>query len=260
MIDRTMLVDMNHFSFRWFGTKLPVDKLAMQVVENIQSFEKSLIADRTLVIRDWRGSKFRKGLYPEYKGNRKPKTEEQEDKMKKHFANFGYVDKILKMTFPFIRQEYVEADDIIMYFCQKLKEKKVILSGDQDLMQIGVPQFSNTKGAFISFKEQGFLSAEQFILAKALAGDNSDNIKGLERIGMKTALKMFLKHNINTYEDLGNIPGNTKSKLERRVIEGEEVIDRNLKLVDLINYNAEIVDADDLDAQLEAAEGMDWLS
>lgn len=256
-IERTMLVDISHFSYRWFGTKLPPDRLTQQVIENIDSFQHSLAADRTIIIKDFKGSKFRKSLYPEYKGNRKPKDKEQEEKMRKHFANFGYVHKVLKVTYPVLEQEGVEADDIIAALCKLLPEKKVILSGDQDLMQLEVPQFSSTKSAFISFKEQDFENREQFVLAKACAGDTSDNIKGLERIGMKTALKIFKKYGIHTFEDLVNIPSPSKSKLEQRINEGHELIKFNLDLVDLYKHNKTIVDHDKVLQDLEESEG--WI-
>ena len=135
----------------------------------------------------------------------------------------------------------VEADDLIYTVVKELKNC-VILSTDADLLQLEVPQYSYTKSKYITLDDQGFTDSKTFIEAKAIAGDNSDGIPGLERVGLKTVIKYFNKYDVSTFFDLrDSIPKNTKSKIEQRILNGTEVYERNIKLVDIGLINSEIV-------------------
>jgi DNA polymerase-1 len=244
MNDRYLLVDLSNFIFRFAKKKGSADKIAEEVLNNISSFRDSLACSKVIIFLDYKGSKYRKELYPEYKGNRKKEGKFYED-LKEFFKKLPTITKILNLHFPVISYEGIEADDLIYFVAKYLEGRCVILSTDADLLQIDVPQFSYTKKKFITLEDQGAANKDQFITAKALAGDTSDNIKGLERVGLKTALKYLTKYDADYFEELQErIPKNTKSKIEQRILNGRDVYERNIKLVDLELVNDDILSDD----------------
>jgi len=259
---RPMLVDINNFFFRFFLSHKPVHRIAEDCLNNITSFQQSLACTDTVILADYGKSEFRLSIYPEYKGNRKTDDAEKEAQMKKHFSNQNYTLKVLEAYFPVIKIKGIEADDTIAYCVLNKFSNAVILSADQDLLQLNVPQFSPNRADFISLEKLNFTSPRQFITAKALAGDTSDNITGLERVGMKTALKYLNKYETDNYEDLvERIPKNTKSKIEQRILDGKEIVNRNEKLVNLLDYNEEIIGTnfEIIEEALEEKEEFDWM-
>lgn len=259
---RPMLVDLNNFFFRFFLNHKPIHRIAEDCLNNLMSFQESLACTDTIIFADYGKSTYRLNLYPEYKGNRKTDDAEKEAQMKKHFANQNYTLKVLEAYFPVIKIKGIEADDTIAYCIINKFSNAVILSADQDMLQLNATQFSPNRADFISLDKLDFDSPRQFITAKALAGDNSDNITGLERVGMKTALKYLRKYDTDNYEELRErIPKNTKSKIEQRILDGQEIINRNEKLVNLLDYNDEIIGAasKEIDEALEPENELDWM-
>jgi DNA polymerase-1 len=234
-----LLVDLSNFIFRFATSKKSAESIAEDVFNNISSFRDSLACTDVIIFVDKKGSDYRKNLYPEYKGNRKKEGKFYED-LKQFFKKLPTIIKFLNIYFPVLSYTGIEADDLIWYVSQKYK--CVILSTDADLLQCGVPQFSYTKKKYITLEDQWADTPRQFITAKALAGDNSDNIKGLERVGLKTALKYLKKYDVDNFQDLADsINPKTKSKIEQRILNGKEIYERNIRLVDLELVNEEIV-------------------
>ena len=239
---RPLLVDMSNFFFRFFASKKPVHQIAEDCLANLESFYTSLACDSLIIFSDYGKSVFRASLYPEYKANRKQDDPVKKAQLDKHFSNQNYVLKVLAAYYPCIKSKGIEADDLIAYVSKKVFDNCVILSSDQDLLQLEKVQFSPNRSSFISLEDIGAKSARQFITAKTLAGDSGDNIKGLERVGIKTALKYLNKYNTDNYDELCEaISPKTKSKIEKRILEGREVVERNEKLVNLIDFVDEII-------------------
>ncbi len=238
--DKYLLVDLSNFVFRFAKSKKRAEFIGEDIRENLESFASSLLCNRIIVFQDDRGSDFRKGIYPEYKGNRKKEGKFYEE-LKDFFKKLPTITKILNIHFPVIKIRGVEADDTIFYVSQLLKNC-VILSSDKDLLQCGVLQFSHIHKKYMSVEDEGFVNVPEFILCKAIAGDSGDNIKGLERVGMKTAKKYVDKYSASTFNELcASIPKNSKSKIEQRILAGEEVYKRNTRLVDLALVNDDVI-------------------
>jgi 5'-3' exonuclease len=239
MEKKYLLVDLSNFIFRFVKSKKAAEQIAEDVFDNICSFRDSLLCTNVIIFVDKKGSDFRKQIYPEYKGNRKKEGKFYED-LKEFFKKLPTIIKFLNIHFPVLSFTGIEADDVIWYISQKYKS--VILSTDADLLQCGVPQFSYTKRKYITLEDQWADNPRQFATAKALAGDNSDNIKGLERVGLKTALKYLKKYQTDTYQELADsIDPKTKSKIEQRILAGGDIYERNIKLVDLELVNYKII-------------------
>ena len=147
---------------------------------------------------------FRHIKYVGYKAQR-PKADEE---MVKQIPMVKQV--IAKMGLVQSEVEGYEADDIIGTLSTRPAEEVVILTGDQDTMQLvnhRVKVLTPPKG-----KEPGKMYGEQEVVAKygvrpdqivdykALVGDPSDNIPGVAGIGPVTAAKL-----LNEYDTLEEI-------------------------------------------------------
>lgn len=149
----------------------------------------------------WDGrAQFRLDLYPDYKGNRKDTPEKVEIKEKYHTAK-PYIEKALThLGVDQVLAPDYEADDLAGYFTRKLQagDKDVLLlTGDQDWLQLingktrwydprsNVEKHCN-KAKFEEFT--GVQTPAQFLECKALIGDTSDNIPGIEGIGEKASV------------------------------------------------------------------------
>ena len=140
------------------------------------------------------------------------KVYEHIDELNRFMLSLG-----IKIMYP----GYLEADDIMHWLTtQHLNDDFVIISVDKDLLQL---VSSNTKVYnpikkqeynVANFESQLGVTVENFILQKAIIGDISDNIKGLEKVGVKRAQKYI--------SDLTQLSESQK-----------ELVERNLKLVDL---------------------------
>lgn len=161
------------------------------------------------------GKNFRQELC-EYKQGR------DENYNKKVYEHIDDINRfLLSLGIKIMYPGYLEADDI-MHWCstQHLDDEFVIISVDKDLLQL---VSKNTK-VYNPIKKQEYnivnfealigVTINNFVLQKAIIGDISDNIKGLEKIGVKRAQKY--------------ISGESKFTTEQ-----QELVEKNLKLVDL---------------------------
>ena len=121
-----------------------------------------------------------------------------------------------------------EADDIVGTIVKMTEADKdfssVIISSDKDLLQLisfetEVKLLKQT--GFIRYNYEKFMEDYGFepikmIDLKALMGDQSDNIPGVKGIGEKTATKLLQEYSSleNLYDNIDNIKGKTKEKLE----------------------------------------------
>jgi DNA polymerase-1 len=119
----------------------------------------------------------------------------------------------------------LEADDVCAWLSHTLEGNTVVVSVDQDLLQLVTPTVSvfnlDKIITYENFKELKGVSPEDFVLYKAIKGDASDNIAGLDGYGEVRSRKLATNWNTtNITEDY---------KL---------IIDRNTKLIDLrFGYN-----------------------
>jgi 5'-3' exonuclease len=98
-----------------------------------------------------------------------------------------------------LKDEIIEGDDFIAYYClhKKENEKITIMSNDRDMAQL---IRDKVRVYFLDLKEYvdntNFSSyfcynLENAALIKTMCGDNSDSIKGIKGLGEKTLLKYF---------------------------------------------------------------------
>ena len=137
-----------------------------------------------------------------------------------------------------------EADDIIAGYALTFgDEAEIIISSfDSDFFQLITNNVSvlryRGKNTIICnpqyIKEKFGIAPEQYADFKALVGDNADNIKGADKIGIKTAAWM-----LNTFGTLDNILMNaqhiTKPSIKESIIRNAEKLKINYKIIKLGN-------------------------
>lgn len=215
------------------------------------------------------GSLRRRNIFPGYKKNRKPPRlnryygDEIPDTQENRVQQTKALIQILQHT-P-VCQIYVEdceADDVIGYLSRNTfnDKKKIIASADKDFYQLlddNTTIFSWTKKIFIGpsdvIKEYG-ITAENFVTAKAICGDKSDNIPGVQGAGFKTLSKRFPELGTSkevTVTDIINETKkrpNTRLKIIKNICSNELLIKRNWKLMYLDVSNLAAIQIRRIDA------------
>ena len=141
-----------------------------------------------IVVFDAPGKNFRHELFVDYKANRGSMPDDLREQIKPLHA------LIKHLGLPILMQSGVEADDVIASLAKIAKErdKRVLVStGDKDLAQIVCENVHliNTMTGF-KMDEEGVVTkfgvrADQILDYLTLIGDNSDNIPGVDKVGLK---------------------------------------------------------------------------
>ena len=173
----------------------------------------------------------RKEQLGEYKGNRtKDSTpHEQNDQIKEMLACLG-----IPSIFPRER----EADDIVAYICKTFEGQKTIISVDRDFLQLvdnkTVLYDAIRKKEFTldTFQEDTDYTKQEWLRAKCLLGDKSDNVPGIPRFG-KAKVRKWLDGQLELNE------------------EQEEIFEKNMKVFDLDEVMSHKAEADYYQEQLD---------
>lgn len=226
MEKRTLLIDGNSLANRAFYAlpflTTPKGKPSgavfgfMNILVKIISEERP---DGILVAFDHARKTFRNEIFKDYKATRKETPSEL-------ISQFPEIKKLLEqMNITIVEQEGIEADDILGTAVKNISGKKIILSGDRDLLQLisdDTEVWLTMKGVSVvnkidtqNLKTQFNLSPSQVVDLKALMGDSSDNIPGVSGVGEKTAQKLIDEFGSldGVYQNIDKISGKLKEKL-----------------------------------------------
>ncbi len=216
------------------------------------------IFDPTRVVVVWDGkggSGNRQNINPDYKAHRATnrithwglydtKQEETEALVGQLFRTKDYLECLPVHQ---IMMEKLEADDIIAYLAQEAtrnKKKVTIISSDKDFLQMineYVEVYAPVKKKVYTAqntKEEIKVIPENYNLVKALLGDNSDGLRGVKGLGIKTIVSEFpdvvdkpkteLDYIFNICEK--NIEG---KKIFSKIIHQWDKVETNFKLMNL---------------------------
>ena len=160
-------------------------------------------ADYVAVIFDKARKTFRNDIYPEYKAHRPDAPEDL-------IPQFALVREATEaMGIPGIEMANYEADDLIATYAKQAAAEGMdvtIVTADKDLMQLVDERISIWDGVKdrtireAEVIEKFGVSPNRVIDVQALAGDSTDNVPGVQGIGIKTAAEL-----INTYGDLDTL-------------------------------------------------------
>ena len=261
---KTLLVDGNNlFKIGFHGAKDVYNDGAhvggvFHFVNILRKFLEEHNHDKVIVM--WDGdsnSSIRKGLYPQYKANRRQDMNEY--KYESYLYQQSRVKQYLEEIF--VRQvEMVnnEADDLMAFYTQIATDEDIIIfSADKDLTQLISERVTIYSPISKQYYKNGHMITinkvdiphYNVLLTKIFTGDKSDNISGIEGLGEKTLIKYFpqvLEKPCTVEEILDyarNIPQKKPIKTLVNLLEGktkstifgEEFYTTNKKIVDLTN-------------------------
>ena len=226
---KLLLIDGNSVLFRGFyatcyGNIMRTSKgvytnAVFAFAHMMNSAIKMIEPDYCVVAFDKGKHTFRHDIAPDYKAGRRETPEELK-------GQFELVREMLDAYhIPFLEYDDIEADDIIGTLAKKNKIDTCILSSDRDMLQL----IDDTTSVYMMRKgmsdiakmdekallEEWNLKPYQIIEYKGLAGDASDNIKGVEGVGDKTAIKLLNEYDTceGIYQNIDKIKGKLQEKL-----------------------------------------------
>lgn len=215
----------------------------------VSTFFESIVSKTSqdvLVFWDSGESRWRKSMYPAYKANREDRKKDfdlvmmgqEKEEAKKILSYFG----IRNITVP-----GVEADDLISIFSGYLSKvfgyNVIIASRDHDLWQLlndKISSFDSISGYLVTASTAENISGvpvNRIPDLKALKGDSSDNIKGIPKIGDKTATKL-ISENGGLLEVLQESYRETllSKKATSNIVHNLDMLERDYQLVKLPDY------------------------
>ena len=200
----------------------------------------------------WDGhTPWRKELDPDYKSNR------SDDPGKVAIRNsyalqVPYIQLILNcLGIPQVRCASAEADDVAGVICREIDPSWTIELNSKDgdwwqALNRHISWYSPASRQHVTLasfadpatglKDGHFLTPWEFLQAKALAGDTSDAIRGIEGVGLKTAAKIMRDNggDIDTFWSRMDAGGKPKGAKELRVAQQDsrDIYQRNIVLMD----------------------------
>jgi 5'-3' exonuclease len=197
------------------------------------------------------GSQKRRKLIEDYKHGRRPLKPnrnydyELEDTPKdKIFQRIKLGQYLTCLPVHQITIDNIEADDVIAYLVGYYPdERKVIVSTDKDFYQLLDQKtiiYNSVKKVFKTknncFEEYKIYPCN-FAIAKAIVGDKSDNIKGIEGVGFKKVLKLFPFLSEEKEIQLEQVFEHCKEKEKKylKILNSKDIIIRNHEAMQLKN-------------------------
>ena len=253
--DRILIVDALNLGFRW--KHQGKEEFKDDYVRTVESFANSYNCGTILITADLGSSKYRKGIYPEYKLDRKERyarqTQEEKDTFVRFYEEMRATLNLLSEKYIVLQYEGVEADDIAAYLVQNLEGAAHVwlISSDRDwdlLIDHNVSRFSyvNRKETTNdTWKDTHNFEVEDYITVKCLTGDSGDNIPGIPGIGPKRA--EVLVHEYGSAFDIYDAcPIESKYKYIQTLNEMPDVLLRNYQLMDLIAFCEDAIGEDNI--------------
>lgn len=240
---RPIIVDANNWcyiQYHAFGENLSVDDQQTGVMwgffNQLLRVAEKFESDWFVFAWDSRKS-HRRRKFPEYKAHREDtrSSDDLDDVQRDVFGQFDLLRKTLLPEFGFQNiylQPGLEADDIIASLVDNDAwtngHMPVVVSTDKDLYQLLSKcdifrPITKDVVTLDSFEAEYGIGPKDWVAVKAMAGDKSDNIPGIEGVGEKTAIK-FIK---------GELGKKTKTYEKITSEEGRAVIERNKELMAL---------------------------
>ena len=258
---RVMIVDALNAYFRAFIVN-PSISIHGQPIGGLKGFLsilqklcRDINPDSIVIIWDGPGgSRKRRQQNKNYKEGRKPirvnrpnnltPEEQRENMVWQQVRLIEYLNALPVIQFRF---DEIEADDVISYVSRLPHYEgwqKVIVSNDKDFIQLCDDEtvlFRPTQKVVhnkMNIVEQFDIHPRNFAVARAIAGDASDNLVGVPRAGLKSIAKNlnFLREDKDvTLHEVFDFCENTDSKAKffTNILEHKDIVISNYKLMQL---------------------------
>lgn len=227
-----VVIDGHHLIHRaFYAIQNPLKTSSGEQTNAIYGFASMLLniielerPDYIAMTFDEKAPTFRHDKHEGYKATRKKSPDEL-------YTQIPRIKELVKaFHMPIYSKEGFEADDMMGTLAKLAEEEGLetyIVTGDMDAMQL------ITSYTFVAFPHKGYrnpiiydkqkvidkygITPDQVVDYKALMGDNSDNIKGVQGIGPKGALNLLTEYKTldGIYEHLDEIKGGVHDKLSK---------------------------------------------
>jgi 5'-3' exonuclease len=232
-------------------------------IDSLRSVVNQIMPDRVIVMWDGMMSgKLRHDIYPAYKANRNKSWDEYsylmtdeviDEESRRKYSILQQKIKVKNyLEELFVRQaevDKIEADDLIAYYVlnKPADENVIIFSSDKDYYQLideNVSVLRPSDNKLITnknFMELFGYTQENALCLRCFEGDDSDNITGIDGIGLTTILKYFPDFKTESYnidrliQEAVSQYNVKKYKNLEKIIGCRRVFERNKKLMDLKN-------------------------
>tara|TARA_R100000664_G_C2743653_1_gene131800 strand:+ start:384 stop:1337 length:954 start_codon:yes stop_codon:yes gene_type:complete len=229
-------------------------------LKSLQKVCKKFEPQEIIVVWDGHeGSQRKRSINKDYKEGRKPirfnrrliNLEPEEQEKNKAYQLIRLMEYLNELPVIQITIDYIEADDIIAYASRHPlygRWNKVIVSSDKDFFQLCDDYTSiyrpiqNKVVTKQTILEEFKIHPNNFALARAIAGDKSDNLEGVPGVGLKTIAKRFPFMVQSEEHDCEKIITNCamqgkKLKLHENIIKSADIIKNNYKIMQLYSPN-----------------------
>jgi DNA polymerase-1 len=210
-----IIIDALNMFLRSYVISPQLDKNGMPIggtigfLKSLQKVARDFTADEVIIAWDGHeGSQRRRSMNKNYKGGRKPvrfnrrmiDIPEDKEEANKGYQQIRLMEYLNEMPVIQLVADFTEADDIIALVINHPKYagwKKTIISSDKDFFQLcrdDVQIYRPIQKKIVTEQtvvEQFKIHPKNFALARAIAGDSSDNLPGIKGAGLKTIAKRF---------------------------------------------------------------------
>ena len=278
--NRLLIIDALNLFIRNYVVNPTMDGKGIPIGGSIgflKSFQKLLRQTRPHeVIVCWDGfggSQRKKAQNKKYKEGRKPlrfnrrmieldPKQQEQNRIYQQVHLHEYLNELPVMQLSY---DGVEADDVIAYITKHKHYKdwqKIIVSSDKDFFQLcdsmtaiyrPIQDVLETEG---TITHRFGIHPNNFALARAIAGDSSDNLKGVSRVGLKTVAKNFsFLEESKQYEtdDIFEFCENaTKQNVaHRNILSERKLVEQNYNLMQLYKPNMSLLNKQSIDYNLK---------
>jgi DNA polymerase-1 len=215
------------------------------------------------------GSRRKKSQNKNYKKGRKPlrfnrrmveldPKQQDQNRIYQQIRLYEYVNELPVMQLSY---DGIEADDIIAVVARHKHYKdwqKIIVSSDKDFFQLCDENTAVYRPIQDELETEGSITyrfgihPNNFALARAIAGDSSDNLKGVDRVGLKTIAKNFSflsdkkQYDLEeVYEICENIE--KKKVVHKNILLEKRLVDQNYALMQLYDPSISLVNRNSID-------------
>ena len=225
-------------------------------LKSLQKVARDFNADEVIVAWDGHeGSTRKRSMNKDYKAGRKPVRFNRrmiELPPEQEMANKGYqqvrlMEYLNEMPVIQLVADFTEADDIIAHVINHKNYNgwmKTIISSDKDFFQLCRPDVQIYRPiqkkivTEASVVEEFKIHPMNFALARAMAGDPSDNLPGIKGAGLKTIAKRFPYLIREDEYEVGDIVRDCvmvgkKLKIHENIQKDEQLIKENYKIMQL---------------------------
>ncbi len=248
-MDKLLIIDGSNLLFQmFFGMPARIVNSEGKAIQGTFGFVGALLKiirkvepTHILVVFDGEHENIRCEIDADYKANRTDYSMVSEEE--NPFSQLPDVYKALNyLGINYIETTNCEADDMIasyaLSFCDNANI--VICSFDSDFFQliserVSILRYRGEKTMLCSSQyiiDKYGISPNQYAYFKSLVGDTADNIKGAEKIGIKTAASL-----LRTFGTLENIINNAdnidKPSIKKSIVKNTDRIRKNYELIKL---------------------------